>query len=106
MGSPLLSLTDSGRLGGAVPDPVDEDANGVSRSSRLELVIAEYQTVAGLIQYFRDVEMKALAGAGLVLSVAGAGYATLAAGSKTNKDAQAILLVASAWVSAVLLLVA
>jgi cytochrome bd-type quinol oxidase subunit 2 len=93
----LPSPADSARIGPAVPDPVDSDA-------KLQLVIAEYQSVAGLIQYFREVELKALAGAGLVLSVVGAAYAALAAENATKHD-QAVLLVIAAWVPAVSLLV-
>ena len=49
-------------------------------------MIAEYQSVAGLIEYFREVELKALGGAGLVLSVVAAGYA--AENSKESMSAR------------------
>jgi hypothetical protein len=93
----LPSPADSARLGPAVSESAD-------RNAQLQLVIAEYQSVAGLIKYFREVELKALAGAGLVLSVVAAAYAGLAAEDGTE-HAQALLLVIAAWVPAVSLLV-
>lgn len=47
--------------------------------ARAHLLVAEYTWVAGLVRYYREVELKALAGTGLILSGVGAAYAALAA---------------------------
>lgn len=81
----------------ALPERLDNDAIA-------QLVMTEYQSVAGLIKYFREVELKALGAAGLVLSVVAAAYAGLAAENGTTHD-RAVLLAIAAWVPAVSLLV-
>jgi hypothetical protein len=50
-----------------------------SGEARLQLLVAEYTWVSGLIRYYREVELKALAGTGLVLSGVGAAVAALRA---------------------------
>jgi hypothetical protein len=47
--------------------------------ARLQLLLAEYTWVSGLIRYYREVELKALFGTGLVLSGVGAAFAALRA---------------------------
>jgi hypothetical protein len=70
MGDPLRPGGPSG------PGPVD---------ARLQLLVAEYTWVTGLIRYYREVELKALFGTGLVLSGVGAAFAALRASD--NPDA-------------------
>ena len=55
--------------------------------ARLQLLVAEYTWVAGLDRYYREVELKALAGTGLVLSGVGAAFAALRAADSPDADA-------------------
>ena len=55
--------------------------------ARLQLLVAEYTWVAGLVRYYREVELKALAGTGLVLSGVGAAFAALRAADSPDADA-------------------
>ena len=55
--------------------------------ARLQLLVAEYTWVAGLVRYYREVELKALAGTGLVLSGVGAAFAALRAADSPDAGA-------------------
>ena len=57
----------------------------MTADARLQLLVAEYTWVAGLIRYYREVELKALAATGVVLSGVGAAFAALRASG--NPDA-------------------
>jgi hypothetical protein len=67
------------------PDEPAETGGTSTTDARLQLLIAEYEWVSGLIRYYREVEVKALAGTGLVLSGVGAAFAALQ--SSSNPDA-------------------
>jgi hypothetical protein len=70
--------------------------------ARLQLLITEYEWVAGLIRYHREVELKALAAAGLVLSAVAAAFAALQAGGSDAQQAEGPLLAVAAWIPALL----
>jgi hypothetical protein len=79
------------------------DAEGV----RLQLLLAEWQWAAGLVQYHRDVELKALAGNGLVISAVAAAYAALEAGEGGDPaTAEATVMAVASCVAAFIVLVA
>jgi hypothetical protein len=67
-----------------VSGPCTDSERG-SEDPKIQLLVAEYTWVAGLIRYYREVELKALAGTGLVLSGIGAAFAALRASD--NPDA-------------------
>lgn len=83
----------------------DLDASAAVEQAKLELVVAEYNWVSGLIRYYREVELKALGGTGLLLSAAVAGFTALRAAEKDTQHEQALLLSTAAWVPAVSLLI-
>ena len=60
--------------------------------ARLQILLAEYTWVSGLVRYYREVELKALAATGLVLSGVGAAFAALRA-SESDDAISAIGLV-------------
>jgi hypothetical protein len=67
----------------------------------LQLLVAEYTWVSGLIRYYREVEFKALVGTGLVLSGVGAAFAALRASE--NPDAAGaigLIFAIGAWITA------
>jgi hypothetical protein len=94
-----LRPTDEGTGGGGSP-PDDS-----RREAALQLVLAEYQFVAGLIPFYRGVEMRVLGATGLVLSGVAAAFAALEAAQNPRIPAEATLLALAAWVPAFLLLV-
>jgi len=71
----------------------------------VQILIAEYQYVSGLIPFYRRAELVALAATGAVLSVMVAALATLEAADETQRHAEGILLTLGAWVPVLLLLV-
>jgi hypothetical protein len=72
--------------------------------SRLQLLIAEYTWVSGLIRYYREVELKALAATGLVLSGVGAAYAALSASeNRSAGDAIGVVFAIAACITAFVL---
>jgi len=80
--------------------------SGNDQASRaLTAVLTEYQFVAGMIPFYRRVELTALAGTGLVISGVVAALAALEAAPKLHRSAESLLLVAAAWVPALLLLI-
>ena len=79
------------------PDRDDENA--------ALILIAEYGFVAGLIPFYRRVELTATAGTGLLLSAIIAALAALEAAETPNKTAEALILAGGAWVPAFLLLI-
>jgi hypothetical protein len=54
--------------------------------ARVQLLVAEFTWVAGLIRYYREVELKALAGTGLVLSGVGAAFGALRVSNHPQAD--------------------
>lgn len=76
-----------------------------SREAALQVLLAEYQFVAGLIPFYRGVEIRALGGTGLVLSGVAAAVAGLEAADTSKAGAEATLLTLAAWIPAFLLLV-
>ena len=56
-----------------------DEAGSAPGDARALLLVAEYTWVTGLIRYYREVELKALVGTGLVLSGVGAAFAALRA---------------------------
>jgi FtsH-binding integral membrane protein len=73
--------------------------------SRVQVLIAEYEFVTGLIKYYRDVELRALAGTGIVLTAVAAAVAALEAAHTPNRLAESLLLAIAAWVPVVLLMI-
>jgi hypothetical protein len=63
-----------------------------AEAARIQVLVAEYTWVSGLIRYYREVELKALAGTGLVLSGVGAAFAALHA-SQNDQAVHAIGIV-------------
>jgi hypothetical protein len=77
-------------------DPVD---------ARVQVLLAEYEFVTGLIKYYREVELRALAANGLVLTAVAAAIAAIESADTPNRSAQSLLLSIGAWVPSVLLLI-
>jgi hypothetical protein len=74
------------------PDPAE---------AGLQLLVAEYTWVSGLIRYYREVELKALVGTGLVLSGVGAAFAALRASENPDAaDAIGLVFAIGAWITA------
>jgi hypothetical protein len=71
----------------------------------MDVLLAEFEFVSGLIRYYRDVELRALVGTGLVLSGVAAVYGALESADTPQPAAQAILLSVASWVPALLLLI-
>lgn len=73
--------------------------------SRVQVLLAEYEFVSGLIKYYRDVELRALAATGLVLTALAAAIAALEAADEPNRVAEALLLAIASWAPVVLLMI-
>jgi hypothetical protein len=71
----------------------------------LQLVLAEFQFVSGLIPLYRGVETTALGGTGLVVSGIVAALAALESSDTPKAAAEGVLLSAGAWAPVVLLLI-
>lgn len=71
----------------------------------MQLLLAEYQFVAGLIPFYRGVELRALGGTGIVLSGVSAAFAAFETADTPNVTAEATLLTLAAWIPAFLLLI-
>ena len=94
------------------------NAADTAEQARLQLLLAEFTWVAGLVRYYREVELKALAGAGAVLVAVAAAFtaleesrakATEAEGTaaeitrRAAEDAELLVLAAASAVTAFLL---
>lgn len=73
--------------------------------AEIQLLVAEYNFVSGLIPFYRGVEMKALAGTGLVLSAVAGAFGALEAAKSPSRPAEGVLLGIAALIPAMLLLV-
>ena len=76
--------------------------------ARVQVLLAEYEFVTGLIKYYRDVELRALFGTGLVLTAVAAAVAAIEstdAPAGPNRGAEALLLAIAALVPSVLLII-
>jgi hypothetical protein len=73
--------------------------------ARIQVLLAEYEFVTGLIRYYRDVELRALAATGLVLTALAAAVAAFEAADTPNRVAESLLLAIAAWVPVVLLMI-
>ncbi|HXR31868.1 MAG TPA: hypothetical protein VN752_12085 [Solirubrobacterales bacterium] len=71
----------------------------------VQILIAEYQYVSGLIPFYRRAELIVLAATGALLSVMVAALATLEAAEEAQRHAEGILLTLGAWVPVLLLLI-
>jgi hypothetical protein len=89
------------REGTDAPPSKDDDV----AEAKLQLLVAEYNFVTGLIPFYRSVEMKALGGTGLVLTAVAAAFGALEAAQHPSRPAEGILLAIAALVPALLLLV-
>lgn len=71
----------------------------------VQVLIAEFQFVAGLIPFYRRAELIVLGATGALLSVMVAALATLEAADESQRQAEGILLALGAWVPVLLLLI-
>jgi hypothetical protein len=71
----------------------------------VQILVAEYQYVSGLIPFYRRAELIVLAATGALLSVIVAALATLEAAEEAQRHAEGILLTLGAWVPVLLLLI-
>jgi hypothetical protein len=69
---------------------------------RVQILLAEYEFVTGLIRYYREVELRALAGLGLLLTAVAAAVGAIESADEPNRTAEALLLAIAAWVPVVL----
>lgn len=70
-----------------------------------QVLVAEFQFVAGLIPFYRRAELIVLGATGALLSVMVAALATLEAADESQRQAEGILLALGAWVPVLLLLI-
>jgi hypothetical protein len=87
------------------PDPLAGVSEDRRNQATAEFLLAEYHFLSGLIPFYRQVEMTALAGTGLVLSGVVAALAALEAADRPNRAAEGVLLAVGAWAPTLLLLV-
>jgi hypothetical protein len=73
---------------------------------KVQLLIAEYNFVSGLITFYRSVELRALGGTGLMLTAIAAAVAAFEAADEPNREAESLLLAIPAWIPVVLVLIA
>lgn len=71
----------------------------------VQILIAEFQFVAGLIPFYRRAELVVLGATGALVSVIVAALATLEAAEEGKRQAEGILLVLGSWVPVLLLLI-
>jgi hypothetical protein len=86
-----------------VPTPQGESSRPDENAT--SILVAEYEYVAGLIPFYRRLELTAMAGTGLLLSAIIAALAALEAAESPNKTAEALILAGGAWVPVFLLLI-
>jgi hypothetical protein len=67
--------------------------------ARSQVLIAEYTWVAGLVRYYREVEFKALAGTGIVLSASAAAFTALRGSENGHAEDIGALFAIAAWVT-------
>jgi hypothetical protein len=96
-----------GAMQNAVVAEGEEPAAGAKDRDQgaLDLVVAEFQFVSGLIPFYRGVETTALGGTGLIVSGVVAALAALESADTPKAAAEGILLSAGAWAPVVLLLI-
>jgi hypothetical protein len=87
---------------GGGTSPPEDDPNA---EAKLQLLIAEYNFVTGLIPFYRSVEMRALGGTGVVLSAVAGAFGAFESAKDPSRPAEGILLAIAALVPALLLLV-
>ena len=73
-----------------------------AQEAQLQVLLAEFEWVAGLIRYYREVELKALGATGLVLSAVAAAYAALESGTAAAQEAEGHVFAGAACVPAFL----
>lgn len=71
----------------------------------VQVLVAEFQFVSGLIPFYRRAELVVLGATGALLSVMVAALATLEAADEGQRQAEGLLLALGAWVPVLLLLV-
>src|SRR4249919_601515 len=71
----------------------------------IQVLVAEFQFVSGLIPFYRRAELIVLGATGALLSVMVAALATLEAADESQRQAEGILLTLGAWVPVLLLLI-
>jgi hypothetical protein len=71
----------------------------------VQILLAEYEFVAGLIPFYRRAELTVLAATGALLSIVVAALATLEAAEDGQRHVEGMLLALGAWVPVLLLLI-
>jgi hypothetical protein len=71
----------------------------------VQVLVAEFQFVAGLIPFYRRAELIVLGATGALLSVIVAALATLEAAEESQRQAEGILLALGSWVPVLLMLI-
>lgn len=71
----------------------------------VQLLVAEFQFVSGLIPFYRRAELIVLGATGALVSVMVAALATLEAAEGSQRQAEGVLLVFGSWVPILLLLI-
>lgn len=79
--------------------------NQESDDRAVQLLVAEFQFVAGLIPFYRRAELIVLGATGALVSVMVAALATLEAAEGSQRQAEGVLLVFGSWVPVLLLLI-
>jgi hypothetical protein len=93
-----------GNTSSVVDPPTSSNAEVIER--KVQLLIAEYNFVSGLITFYRSVELRALGGTGLMLTAIAAAVAAFEAADEPNREAESLLLSIAAWIPVVLVLIA
>jgi hypothetical protein len=70
---------------------------------RVAIFLAEYEFATSLIRYYRELELRALAATGLLLTAVAAAVAAIESAEEPNRMAEALLLAIAAWIPVVLL---